>query len=118
MSTIRLSPYVNFRGRAREALEFYHSVLGGRLDPRALRLEVDGTTIIATDGHPKYPPAVGDNMAIALSGSDRDRLTRVFTALGEGGMIKGPLTPQPGIGQVGYLADRFGINWIVTIEPA
>lgn len=41
MSKIRLSPYVNFQGRAREALEFYHKVLGGRLDLQALRLEVD-----------------------------------------------------------------------------
>ena len=29
---IQLSPYVNFQGRAREAMEFYRSVLGGNLD--------------------------------------------------------------------------------------
>lgn len=32
MSKIQLSPYVNFQGRAREAMEFYHKVLGGKLD--------------------------------------------------------------------------------------
>ena len=32
--------------------------------------------------------------------------------------IKGPLAEQPGGGQVGYLMDRFGINWIVSIEKA
>ena len=29
---IQLSPYVNFQGRAREAMEFYRAALGGNLD--------------------------------------------------------------------------------------
>ena len=32
MKRIQLSPFVNFQGRAREAMEFYHKVLGDRLD--------------------------------------------------------------------------------------
>ena len=30
----RLNPYLNFNGNARQALEFYRSVLGGTRDPR------------------------------------------------------------------------------------
>jgi uncharacterized glyoxalase superfamily protein PhnB len=30
------------QGRAREAMAFYHKVLGGNLDLQALRLEADG----------------------------------------------------------------------------
>lgn len=118
MAKIRLSTYINFSGRAREALEFYHKVLGGTLDLRGSRLEVDGTAIIATDGHPNYPPTVGDNLAVALSGGDADRLARVFEGLAEGGRIKGALTSQAGGERTGYLLDRFGINWIVTIDQA
>ena len=60
--------YINFQGRAREAMEFYHRVLGGKLDlqPAApgkrithARLEADGAIMIATDGHPAYPAKVG-----------------------------------------------------------
>ena len=87
MSKIQLSAYVNFQGRAREALEFYHQALGGDLElltvsengaskpagPRdrivQARLEADGPLILASDGHPDYPAKVGDNMGIALSGS-------------------------------------------------
>jgi len=29
-----MNPYLNFRGDAREAIEFYHSVFGGELDVR------------------------------------------------------------------------------------
>jgi PhnB protein len=136
LNTIQVGPYVNFQGRAREAMEFYHQVLGGTLDLRAVdeqgvarpagpgdrisqaRLEADGALIIASDGHPKYPAKVGEHMAIALGGTDRDRLTRIFNELAAGGRIKGPLTEQPWGATVGWLTDQFGMDWMVSIEKA
>ena len=123
---IRLNPYINFQGRAREALTFYQKVLGGQLDLRPAdpnervtyaRLEAEGIAIVGVDGHPNYPPTVGDNMALALSGSDKDQITAIFNGLAEDGKVKGPLNEQPGGATVGYLLDQFGINWVVTIEP-
>jgi PhnB protein len=136
MSSQYLGPYINFGGRAREAMELYHRLLGGNLDLQTLdeqgapkaagpgdsimyaRLEAEGALIIGSDGHPDYPATVGDNLAIALGGTDRDRLTRAFDGLAEGGTIKMPLRPQPWGADVGWLMDRFGINWMVSIEPA
>jgi PhnB protein len=127
MSTIQLSPYINFQGQARAAMEFYHRVLGGSLDLQPAgagdrigyaRLETDGAVIIAVDGHPNYPAQVGENLALALSGTDADRLARIFHALGDGGKIKMPLAAQPGGAQVGWLTDPFGINWMIRIDPA
>ena len=83
MSQQSIGPYINFQGRAREAMEFYRKVLGGSLDLQAVneqgvsspagpgdrvrqaRLEADGALIIGTDGHPNYPASVGDHMAVA-----------------------------------------------------
>ena len=136
MSKIQSSPYINFQGRAREAMEFYHRALGGKLDLQTLnergvstpagpgdsirhsRLEADGVLIIASDGHPDYPATVGDNMAIALGGTDWDRLTRIFNDLAEGGKIQMPLAQQPWGPDVGWLTDTFGIHWTVTIDKA
>ena len=42
----------------------------------------------------------------------------VQPALAEGGQLKGPLTKQPSGAEVGYLMDKFGINWIVSIDNA
>src|SRR5438309_8059358 len=135
MSKVQLSPYVNFQGRAREAMEFYQGVFGGNLDLQTVseqgtpsaagpgdriahaRLEADGVLIVGSDGHPDYPSTVGDNMALAVAGTDRDRLSRIFTDLAEGGMVKMPLTDQPW-GAAGWLADKFGINWNVNVQPA
>mgnify|MGYP001319183992 CR=1 FL=1 len=123
MSQQRLGPYINFQGRAREAMEFYQKVLGGKLDLQLAndrvgqaRLEADGVLIVGSDGHPKYPPTVGDHMAIALSGTDKGRLTKIFNDLAAGGQMKGPLTAQPGGSEVGWLVDKFGINWMVAID--
>ena len=70
---IQLSPYVNFQGQAREAMEFYRAALGGNLNLQTMneqgpskpagpqdrvtyaRLEAEGAVIIASDGHPDYP---------------------------------------------------------------
>ena len=134
MSRQYLSPYINFQGRAREAMEFYHKVLGGNLDLQTLdeqgvpkpagpgdrimhsRLEVDGLVIIASDGHPDYPAKVGNNMAIALGGTDIDRLTKIFNDLAESGKMKGTLAKQSWGADVGWLTDKFGLNWVVSVE--
>ena len=131
-----LSPYVNFQGRAREAMEHYQKVLGGKLDLRTVneqgvatpagpgdsisyaRLDADGAIIIGTDGHPKYPAKAGENVAIAVGGTDKDRLTKIYHGLAEGGTAKQPPSPTPWGADVGYLLDKFGINWIVSIDKA
>ena len=136
MSKIQLGNYINFAGRAREAMEFYHKVLGGNLILQTLnehgaykpagpgdsivnsRLEVDGAVIIDVDGHPDYPAKVGENMAAALDGTDKVRLTEMFNALAQGGNLKMPLTKQPWGAEVGWLTDKFGINWTLTIDEA
>jgi PhnB protein len=124
MSTIQLSPFINFQGRAREAMEFYQKVLGGKLDLQAgpgdrigqARLQAEGVVIIASDGHPDYPAKVGENVALSLGGTDKARLTRIFTALAEGGRLNMPLAKQPWGGEVGWLVDKFGISWTVNIQ--
>jgi PhnB protein len=133
MSRTHLAPYINFQGHAREAMEQYHRILGGKLDLLAsddsgmskaagpgdrimhARLEADGIVMIASDGNPNYPTKVGDHIALSLGGTDRDRLTTVFNALADGGQVKMPLTDAPW-GTAGWLTDRFGINWNVDIE--
>ena len=124
MSRQYLGPYINFQGRAREAMELYHTVLGGNLDLQTgagdrisqARLEADGALIIASDGHPNYPATVGDHMAIALGGTDKARLSKIFNDLGGGGKIKMPLSEQSGGAAVGWLTDKFGINWMVSVD--
>ena len=89
----RLNPYVNvLDGKAREALEFYQSVLGGELNDDDLRrhghrgrpsptqvmhgqLETpDGFTLMVADAPPEMVQVtMGNNISVSLSGGDRGR---------------------------------------------
>lgn len=133
MSGPKLAPYINFAGRAREAMEFYQHVFGGQLQlfasseqgsPRPAeagdrvmyaRLDADGVVVIASDGHPSYPAAVGENIGLHVAGADEDRIRSIFDRLADGGTVKMPLT-RAAWGTSGWLQDRFGINWNVNIE--
>jgi len=132
----KIAPYINFQGRAREAMELYHSILGGKLELYAAdetgqtrpaqpgdriqhaRLAGDGFLLIGSDGHPKYPTTAGDNMAVVLVGSDRDEMQAAFEKLAEGGHVKMPLTEGPWGGAAAWLSDRFGIGWNLDLQPA
>lgn len=134
MSNVEANPYINFQGRTREAMEFYQKALGGELeltafaedgapreagpDDRVMHavLELEGMRIMGSDGMPDYPPTVGDNMAIALSGSDRELLTKAFDLLSADGFVKQALKTESWGDTFGYFVDKFNINWMVNIS--
>lgn len=134
MSRLYANPYINFRGRCREAMEFYHQALGGKLDLLAMepgqppkpakpgdqimhsRLESDGAVIMGTDGMKEYPPTVGDNIAIALGGYDFDRLSQAVDMLAGGGKMKQPLKKESWGDSFAWFEDKFGINWMVNVS--
>lgn len=132
----KLNPYITFNGNAREAMEFYKSVFGGKLDTSTFKeggapttpdtenqimhaaLEADnGLTLMASDaadmGGQKYEK--GNNMSISLSGDNEEELTGYYNKLSEGGKIAQPLTKAPWGDTFGMLTDKFGIFWLVNI---
>lgn len=132
----RLNPYVNVPdGQAREAVEFYRSVLGGEASVMTFgdmgaqdetasqvmhaQLETPaGFTLMLADAPPQMVQVTyGDNVSISLSGGqeDADDLRRWFTGLAEGGEVREPLAVAPWGDEFGMLTDRFGIGWMVNI---
>jgi PhnB protein len=136
MSTSTATPYINFQGHAREAMEFYQKAFGGTLEllteneqgpPKEAgpddhimhsALTADGIMVMGSDGHPDYPATAGDNVAIAVSGNDGERLTSAFESLSEGGTVKQALKIESWGDGFGYFTDKFGINWMFNISPA
>ena len=137
----RLNPYVNvLDGKAREALDFYQSVLGGELTimtfgemgtegPTATQvmhgqLETPaGYTLMVADAPPEMVQVtMGNNVSVSLSGvaEDADALRGYFAGLAEGGAVPQPLEPAPWGDEFGMLVDKFGIKWLVNIsaQPA
>lgn len=128
----RLNPYISFHDNAREALDFYASVLGGT--PQVMTfgqmgeegdladqvmhgfLETDaGYALMASDTPPGMDRTPGGSISISLSGDDAEQLRGYFQGLAEGGSITTPLEKQMWGDEFGMLTDRFGITWLVDI---
>ncbi len=129
----RLNPYLSFRGNAREAMEFYQSVLGGELvvntfgefgqaDTRiadqimhSMLVSPAGFALMGADTPPGMEHNPGDNISISLSGDDDDELRGYWTKLSEGATIAVPLERQMWGDEFGMLIDQFGITWMVNM---
>nr|WP_296775407.1 VOC family protein [Rhodococcus sp. (in: high G+C Gram-positive bacteria)] len=130
----RLNPYLNFRGNAREAMEFYHSVFGGELllntfadfgntDNPAEKDQImhgqlespTGLTIMGADTPASMSLEVGDNISVSLSGDDEAELTGYWDKLAVGAQNTMGLNKAPWGDTFGMLTDKFGINWLVNI---
>ena len=131
--SVTLNPYLNFRDRAREAMEFYHGVFGGELRMNTFKefeashdpsdddkimhsqLEADGMTLMASDTPQGMDLSEGASISMSLSGEDEATLRGYFDKLQEGGTVLMPLEKAMWGDTFGMLIDRFGIKWLVNV---
>lgn len=130
----RLNPYISFKDNAREALEFYHAVFGGKLQLSTFQefgavqdpadadkimhgmLEAEnGITFMGSDtpSFMEYTP--GSRISMALNGDDEAEFKGYFEKLSEGGRVAMPLGKAPWGATFGMLTDKFGVEWLVNI---
>lgn len=131
----KLNPYISFQDNAREAMEFYKSVFGGKLElstfgeagmtdqgvkpdgiMHASLIADNGITLMGADaitGMREYKK--GSDISISLSGDDEVELTGYYNKLVEGGKEEQPLTKAPWGDIFGMCTDKYGIFWMVNI---
>jgi PhnB protein len=131
----RLNPYLNFRDNAREAMQFYQSIFGGKLDVSTFKefqasedpsednkimhsmLETDnGMVLMAADTPNRMEYSVGSDFNLSLSGANQAELTGYFEELAAGGSVTMPLEKAPWGDTFGMCADKFGVSWLVNIS--
>jgi PhnB protein len=132
---MHVQPYLNFNGRAKEAIDFYRKALGaevqmlmhfkdcpepqqGMITPENkdkvmhAALKIGDTTVFASDGR----CTGGSNfqgISLSLQAKDEAEADRLFGALADGGQVQMPLAKTFFSPSFGMLADRFGVNWMV-----
>ena len=129
----RLNPYISFNGTARQAMEFYAQVFGGKLElntfgeygqpdapdadkvMHAMVSTDSGFTIMASDTPQGMSYNPGDNMSVSLSGDDADELRGYWEQLSDGGTVTMPLEKQMWGDEFGMCIDQFGVPWMVNI---
>jgi PhnB protein len=133
-----IQAYINFRGNCREAVKFYAKAFeapepkimaygdmppgpGPAPDPATKDLvmhaevEFAGSKIMFSDTPPSMPFSAGDNITLMVQESDPAKLTRWFNALKDGGKVHVELGPQFWSKLYGYVVDKFGIGWQLSL---
>ena len=130
----KLNPYLSFKDNTREAMEFYRSVFGGKLELSTFKdyhasqdpsednkimhsvLEAEnGITLMASDTPNRMQYQPGTNVSMSLSGDNEAELTAYFEKLSASGMVIMPLENAPWGDWFGMCTDKFGVQWLVNI---
>jgi PhnB protein len=136
---MKINPYLSFEGRCEEAIEFYKSAVGAKVNmilrckdspekppsgsfPPGVEnkimhanLSIGESTVLVTDGHNKGN-ATFTGITLTLSIKTEAEADRYFAALLEGGKILMPLAKTFFSPRFGMVSDRFGVGWIIIVE--
>ena len=134
-------PYLFFNGKCEEALEFYKSALGAKVDmmmrfsestekPQPgmvppgsenkimhAAFKVGDTQVLASDGQCAGTPSF-QGFGLALNAANDAEAEKLFKAVGKGGQVQAPLGKTFFASKFGMVTDKFGILWMVMAEHA
>ena len=137
---MKVQPYLFFDGRCEEAIEFYKRVLKaevqmlmrfkdspetpppGMVPPGAedkvmhASLRIGAATVMVSDGMCAGKPSF-QGFSLSLDAANEAEADRLFAALGDGGVVQMPLAKTFFSPCFGMVADRFGVSWMVIVEP-
>ena len=136
--TVVTTPHLNFRGSAKDALEFYHSVFGGQLvavtNEQAYSVELpeeaqqikfgqvigdNGFQIMAYDVPSSVSYDQGDKaLFVSVRADSADEITELWGKLAVGSTILSDLAPSPFSPAYGMLKDAFGVTWVLDVAVA
>lgn len=132
------NPYLNFAGNTEEAFNLYKSVFGGNYTmvmrykdtPEGAKLSAEeadkimhialpignGNVLMGTDalGAMGQKLIEGNNFSLSIHADSEEDARRIFNALAAGGKVLMPMQMQFWGELFGQLADKFGIQWMVT----
>jgi PhnB protein len=137
---MQVQPYLFFDGRAEEAIEFYKSKLGAKVEmlmrfkdspepaqpgmvpPGAENkvmhscFRIGETAVMASDGRCMGKPSF-QGFSLSLTAPNEAEAERLFATLGEGGQVQMPMAKTFFSPRFGMVADRFGVSWMVVVMP-
>lgn len=131
--------YLNFNGNCHEAIEFYSKVFNtekpkimtfGDMPPNPefpltedvknlvmnASLNINGSIVMFSDT-PSYMPFIaGNNISLVLNIKNADEIKSLFDKLKEGGSVAMELQETFWSKCYGFLTDKFGIGWQLSLE--
>jgi PhnB protein len=135
---MNVQPYLSFEGRCEEAIDFYKSTVGAKVemmmrfkeapaDQQAMispeskdkvmhaALKIGEATVMASDGY-CTGKASFSGVSLALTADSPAEADKLFNALSKDGQVTMPLTETYFANRFGTCSDKFGVTWMV-INP-
>jgi PhnB protein len=137
----QVQPYLFFDGKCEEALEFYKSALGAKVEmmmrfkdspepvPAGMcppgsenkvmhaAFHIGNTLVMASDGMAGGKPEF-KGFSLSVNAANEAEADKVFAALGKGGKVTMPLAKTFYSPRFGMLTDKFGVGWMVIVPQA
>ena len=79
-------------------------------------LRINGSQVMASDGC-EQGKLNFEGFSLTLNAKDEAEADRMFAALADGGQVQMPLGKTFFAKRFGMVADRFGVGWMVIVEP-
>jgi PhnB protein len=133
-----LVTYLSFDGQCQAAFEHYEKILGGKIvmmvryadaPPDAgvpqtpatanrimhARLQIADRVLMGGDAPPQFA-SKPQGFCVSIQVDDPAEAERVFSELGEGGVVQMPIGETFWARRFGILIDKFGTPWMVNCE--
>jgi PhnB protein len=128
-----VTPYLALEGRCEEAIEFYKSTLGAKVEalmrfkdaPPEFKcspgqenlvmhscLNINGSQVMMSDGQARGK-AEFKGIALTLDAKTKAEGEKMFNALAQGGQIQMPINETFFAQGFGMVADKFGVGWMI-----
>ena len=113
----QIHPCLWFDGQAKAAAEFYCSLFKNSKitaeNPMVVMWELNGNKIMGLNGGPMFK--INPSISFSVTCETAEETKTLWTKLSEGGKVMMPLDKYPWSELYGWLQDKFGMTWQISI---
>jgi len=129
--TQKIKTFLMFEGRCEEAISFYVSLFpdaavssirrygpegpGAEGSVKQATFTIQGQTFMAIDSPVRHGFTFTPAMSLFVDCTDEAEIDALFAKLSEGGQVLMPLAAYPFSRRFGWLSDRFGVSWQLSL---
>ena len=129
--TQKIKTFLMFEGRCEEAISFYVSLFpdaavssirrygpegpGAEGSVKQATFTIQGQTFMAIDSPVRHGFTFTPAMSLFVDCADEAEIDALFAKLSEGGQVLMPLAAYPFSRRFGWLSDRFGVSWQLSL---
>ena len=128
----KITTFLMFEGKAEEAMNYYLSVFdqaeilsiqryganeaGAEGSVAHATFSLYGQVFMCIDSNVKHDFTFTPAISLYVSCATEDEIDRLFEKLSQGGTVAMPLSAYPFSDKFGWVADKYGVSWQLSLE--